>query len=124
MGIFDTDLGTPFTDDFRENNPYTLEDMRLGPVINTSFGEARVVFLTINGKRYSVFGNGLVNMARNATHDDFPAEVMMVRQDTKDGRQQFKTIVPYVESDVTPRPAPSGGNNAQGAKQADDDIPF
>lgn len=98
MGMFDNDLGTPFSERFQEREVFTLEDIKVGPNINTEYGEGRPALLKIGGEWFSIFGTAIVNQARNMEADDLPARVAVVRRPTKSGRD-MKMIVP--ESEVS-----------------------
>jgi len=94
MGFFNSDLGTPFTDDFKEDQVFTLQDAKLGPEIPTEHGKNQIVFLKINDKRYSIFGTGIANQVREMQEGDLPAEVKVIRKPTKVKGQTVKLIVP------------------------------
>lgn len=120
MGMFDSDLGKPFADHFAEGESFVLEAIKLGPMIPTSFGDSRIVFLTIGGERFSIFGKGIENQARNMESDDLPARVKLSTVPNKDERRSpMKVFVPATVSDV-----PSDGAPKKAKKTDTDDIPF
>jgi hypothetical protein len=94
VGFFNSDLGTPFADDFKEGQAFTLEDAKLGPIIPTEHGPGQIVFLKINGKRYSIFGTGIVNQVQSMEPGNLPAEVKLIKKPTKVKGQSVKLIVP------------------------------
>lgn len=100
MGMFDNqDLGTPFGDKFREGEAFTLTDIALGPVIPTAYGPGQLVFLTIEGERYSIFGEGIANQARSMAPDDLPCLVMLSQRATKKSGNLVKLLVPVENGD-------------------------
>lgn len=94
------DLGKPFSDDYNEGDIFTLTDISLGPVIPTKHGPGQVVFLTIDGEKYSIFGQGIENQARSMGDGDLPAEVMLVSRPTKKPGNTVKLLVPAAAADA------------------------
>ena len=95
MGMFDSqDLGTPWADHFKEGDVFTLENIKVGPTIPTSYGPGTIVFLWINGTKYSIFGSGLVQQAQQMTDGDLPARVKLMSRPTKQAGQHVKLLVP------------------------------
>lgn len=107
MGMFDSDIGSPFTGAYQEGEVFTLQAAKVGPRLRTDFGQNRVVLLTIDGKTYSIFGEGIVNQVEQMEKGDLPAKVKVVRIPTKTPGQEVKKIVPESWSGA-----------------ADDDIPL
>lgn len=104
MGMFDDP--EPFTDHFKEGEPFTLEAAKVGNVLSTIHGDAAPVLLRVDGKWYSIFGQGLTNQVERMERGDLPAVVRIERVETKNGNQ-VKLLVP------ANRPTPDA-----------DDIPF
>jgi hypothetical protein len=94
MGMFDQDLGKPFNEHYKEGDVFILQNIEVGPVINTKHGPGQVAFLTIDDERYSLFGEGVVNQARQMSPGDLPAEVVLTSQPTRDGLRRVKLLVP------------------------------
>jgi hypothetical protein len=106
MGMFDSDLGTPFSEKFKDGEVFTLQGAKVGPLISTEFGPNRPALLTIDGEVFSIFGTGIVNQIEGMEDGDLPARVMVIRKRTKTPGQSVKLIVP------------------EGHTPGDDDIPF
>jgi len=82
-----------WADHFKEGEVFTLEAARVGPVINTDYGPSNPGLLKIEGKWYSLFGQGIVNQIDRLERGELPAAVKVVRVPTKSG-QEVKLIVP------------------------------
>lgn len=91
MGMFDNPDN--FVDHFKENEPFQLEAIRLGPVVPTEFGDAQLILLTIGGKDYSIIGQGIASQVARMSPNDLPARVKVSRGQTKAGRP-IKLIIP------------------------------
>lgn len=91
MGMFDK--LTPFTERFQEGQPFTLQAAKLGPTIDTEYGPSRVAMLQIDGEWFSIFGQGILGQIERMASGDLPAEVKVIRQETRNG-QKVKLIVP------------------------------
>src|SRR4051812_7831430 len=78
MGMFDSDLGKIWGEHFKEDQKFTLEGAKLGPVIPTDFGQTQTVLLKINGERFSIMGTGIVNQVKSMQPDDLPADVKII----------------------------------------------
>lgn len=68
MGMLDT--VTPFSEAFKEGDVITLQDARVGPSIKTDYGNDSPAQLKIDGKWYSIFGQGLVAQIERMDDDD------------------------------------------------------
>lgn len=94
MGAFDQP--EPFSDHFKEDAPFNLEAMQEGPEVMTDFGTGRPTLLKIEGKWYSIFGDGIANQLRRLERGDLPRRVQLSRQETRSG-QHVKLLVPVEE---------------------------
>lgn len=118
MGLLDQGLGKPFSEEFRENQVFTLEDLKMGPTIPTKHGTGTPVMLKINGEWYSLFGMGLTNQVNQMTGEDREAmsagqfRCKIVRRKTKSG-QAVKLLA-----------GPNDPDSDPDAPAASDDIPF
>lgn len=106
MGMFDSDLGTPWSERFKDGDVFTLQSAKVGPRIQTEFGPNRPALLTIDGEVYSIFGTGILNQIEGMEDGDLPARVRIIRKRTKTPGQSVKLIVP------------------ENQELGDDDIPF
>jgi hypothetical protein len=97
VGMFDNNLGTPFTDTFQEGETFTLQAAKIGPEISTEYGPARIVLLKIDGELYSLFGKSLENQIANMESGDLPAEVKLIRVKSKKGDKGMKVLWPASE---------------------------
>lgn len=83
-----------FSEHFKEDEPFTLEDAKMGPEIQTDFGRSAPALLKIDSKWYSIFGQGIANQVERLETGELPARVMVTRVETKSG-QRVKLIVPH-----------------------------
>lgn len=113
MGMLNRDLGKPWSDHFRDDEPFRLEDAKVGPEVPTKFGANRPSLLKINGEWYSFWGVAVLAAVRDLEDGELPADVKIVRVPSNDpDKSDTKMIVP---ADWTPDNAPGGD---------DEDIPF
>lgn len=82
-----------FSDHFKEGQVFTLSDAKVGPEISTDYGKSAPALLKIEGKWYSIFGQGIVNQVERLERGELPARVAVVRRETRSG-QPLKLIVP------------------------------
>lgn len=83
-----------FSASFEEDQPFKLDDMKMGPPIHTEYGTASPVLLKIEGKWYSIFGQGIANQVERLEDGELPAMVKVTRVPTRGG-QMVKLIVPH-----------------------------
>lgn len=115
MGMFDNDLGKPFSDHYREGEAFTLQDAKVGPEIPTAFGNGRPAMLKIDGEWFSAFGAGLLGQVASMDAGDLPAKVVMIRVPTKREGQAMKRLVPANDHAAIAEAVSAGTH---------DDIPF
>lgn len=82
-----------FADHFKEGEVFTLEAAKVGTPISTDYGISSPALLKIDGKWFSVFGQGILNQVERLERGELPARVALVRRATRSG-QSVKLIVP------------------------------
>lgn len=122
MGMFDKDkvFGVRLDQEFRLGEHFILRGVNLtGETIDTNFGPAEVVRLTVSklskpDYQYEcqTVASAIVDKAREAEDGDFPAVVSLIRVKTKNSANALvlQFIAPYAES--------------YGYAPDDEDIPF
>lgn len=109
MGMFDA--YKPFEEHFNPGDRFTLEDAKLGVVLNTKHGPSQQVLFKVGGEWYSALGTGFVQQVGRMDASDRNTAVAYAVVPTKTGDNRVKLLLPaaQVNEDGTP---------------TEDDIPF
>lgn len=100
--------------DVPEGQVFRVLEAKVGPLIQTQYGEAEPAMLRTPDGWRCIFGEGILRQIRGMNPGDLPATVRIVRKATKGGTQ-VKLLEKEGSRQHTPQTSPTNDT---------DDIPF